>query len=117
MPLSFTNPGVLWLLVPFLVHLGLPLVGRVKATPGATGRRRVDELRRAASGRQWAGIGLRLAIGLGLILALSGARWVQPVEDLAVVFVLDLSDSVPSAEKERAEDFIREAVAGLQSHG
>ncbi|MGC9320560.1 MAG: VWA domain-containing protein, partial [Armatimonadota bacterium] len=37
----------------------------------------------------------------------------QPVDDMTVVFVLDLSDSVPASEQERAETFIRQAVAGM----
>jgi Mg-chelatase subunit ChlD len=40
---------------------------------------------------------------------------VRPVEDLTVVFALDLSDSVPTEERARAEAFIREAVAEMPS--
>ena len=98
MSISFANPACLWLLVPFLPLLALPLAGRNA---------------RQALRRKWPSILLRLVIGLGLILGLAGARWVQPVDDVSVVFVIDLSDSVPAAEQERAETFIRQAIAAM----
>lgn len=97
-PLSFANPVCLWLLVPFLPLLALPLAGRDA---------------RQALRRKWPSLLLRLIIGLGLILGLAGARWVQPVDDVSVVFVIDLSDSVPAAEQARAEAFIRQAIATM----
>ncbi len=63
------------------------------------------------------GLTLRLLIALGVILSLADIRLVQPVRELTVVFVLDLSDSVPAAERERAEAFIRQAVAGMPPGG
>ncbi len=95
MPLSFSKPVVLWTLLILPPLLLLPFLGR----------------RARATLRRWLGVALRLLIGLGLILGLSGAQWVQRVDDLTVVFVLDLSDSVPVAEQERAEAFIRQAIA------
>ncbi|MDY7077641.1 MAG: VWA domain-containing protein [Chloroflexota bacterium] len=102
MQISFSSPIVLWALLIFLPLLALPLLGR--------------DLRSALRRSRFV-ILLRLLIGLGLILSLSGARLVRPVDDLAVVFVLDLSDSVPAAEQERARLFIREAVAGMPAGG
>ncbi len=100
MQISFSNPNVLWTLLFFPPLLLLPFLGRAGAT-SSFGLRR------------WLGLGLRALIGLGLVLSLAGAQWVQPVDDLTVVFVLDLSDSVPAAEQERAEEFVRQAVGAM----
>ncbi|MDQ7848712.1 MAG: VWA domain-containing protein [Armatimonadota bacterium] len=51
-----------------------------------------------------------LALGL-LLLALAGLEIARGGADLAVVFALDLSDSVPVAERQRALDLARTAVA------
>jgi uncharacterized membrane protein len=104
MAISFSNPTALWALLIFLPLLALPFVGRL-----SSGSWRSSRLLLSA--------GLRLLIGLGVILSLAGVRWMQPVDDLTVVFVLDLSDSVPVAEQERAETFIREAVASMPDGG
>ena len=95
--ISFSNPSALWALLIFLPLLALPFVGR--------------SLRPTL--RRCLGVALRLLIGMGLILGLAGAQWVRPVDDLTVVFLLDLSDSVPAVEQERAKAFIRQAVAGM----
>ncbi|NLF02205.1 MAG: VWA domain-containing protein, partial [Anaerolineales bacterium] len=113
MPISFTNPSVLWLLLPLLGLLSLPSIERAGRASATAARGGLQTLRRAATTRHWLGTALRGLIGLGLILALSGARWVQSVADLTTVFVLDLSDSVPAEEQERAETFIRQAVAAM----
>lgn len=97
MYISFTNPAVLWILALFPPLLALPFIGRSgSATP-----------------RRWLGIGLRSVIGLGLVLSLAGAQLLRPVDDIAAVFVLDLSDSVPPLEQERAKTFIRQAIAAM----
>ncbi|MGD9494910.1 MAG: VWA domain-containing protein [Armatimonadota bacterium] len=54
---------------------------------------------------------LRIAIVLALVAALAGAQVVRPAEELTVVFVLDGSYSVPGAERERALEFLRQALA------
>ncbi|NLE77404.1 MAG: VWA domain-containing protein, partial [Chloroflexi bacterium] len=94
--LSFTHPTALWALLLFLPLLALPFWGGF----GAPWRRAL-------------GVAARLLVGLGLILGLAGARWVQPVTDIAAVFMLDLSESVPPAEVARAEAFVRAAMAEM----
>lgn len=99
MPISFANPDALWAMAVFLPLLVLPFLGS-------------GDVRRP-SRRRYLAAGLRLIVGLTIILSLAGMRWMQPVDALTVVFVLDLSDSVPAAEQARAEDFIRRAVATM----
>ena len=53
------------------------------------------------------------AIALALILSLAGAQIVRAVDGLTVVYLLDLSDSVPAAERERAEAFVREGIGQM----
>jgi Mg-chelatase subunit ChlD len=100
MTISFTHPAALWALLAFLPLLALPFLGR----PFPRGRQRR---------RLLLATGLRLAIGASVILGLADMRWMQPVESMTVVFVLDLSDSVPAAEQARAEALIRRAVATM----
>lgn len=99
-PISFSNPAGLWALLPFLPLLALPFLGH---------RSRSMQPPR----RLLLVTALRLLIGLGIILSLAGLQWLRPVDNLTVVFVLDLSDSVPTAEKARAEAFIRQAISGI----
>ena len=48
---------------------------------------------------------------LGLIVfALAGLQWVWPVDRLTTVFVVDLSDSVGTAGRAAALEFVREAI-------
>jgi Mg-chelatase subunit ChlD len=60
---------------------------------------------------------LRLAVLALLISALAGLEIARGGADLAVVFAIDLSDSVPVGERQRALDLARAAVAeGGQGH-
>ncbi len=60
--------------------------------------------------RQWLAWGARIVLMLALVMALAGAQLVQPARELAVIFALDASQSVPVAERERAMEFVREAL-------
>jgi Ca-activated chloride channel family protein len=97
MRLSFANPLSLLLFVPFVPLLALPLA-----------RRKTQRTLRHVTGAI-----LRLLIGAFLILGLSGAQLARQVDDLTVVFALDLSDSVPASEQEKARAFIRQAIAEM----
>lgn len=57
---------------------------------------------------------LRVVIMAALVLALAGAQLVRPAEELTVVLALDASYSVPPAERERALEFVRSALAARQ---
>ncbi len=107
--ITFIYPALLWLLPLFLLVAAMALVG-----PGLfRAQGSWNQRWRALPASRWIGAALRLLIGWALILALAGMQWQRPVHDLALVFVLDLSDSVPAAEKARAEAFIRQAVTNL----
>jgi len=98
--ISFSNPIALLtlLLLPFLI--ALPFGGR-----GVRGR----------GAQFWFGLGLRAFILLAVILGLAGAQFVQPVNNTTVVFVVDHSDSVPASERERAEEFMRDALTTMRA--
>src|SRR5262249_22122164 len=66
--------------------------------------------RRLARARFWLSLALRTFALLGLILALSGAQFVQPVGAVTTVFLLDGSDSVSLSQRARAETFIQQAL-------
>jgi uncharacterized membrane protein len=54
-------------------------------------------------------------IVLLVVLSLSGVQGVSGSDKLAVVFLVDLSDSVPQAEQERALAFVEDALAAMPS--
>jgi uncharacterized membrane protein len=52
--------------------------------------------------RRWIALVLRTIIVAAIVLALAGLQWKQPLEGVNVIFALDRSDSVPSAQQEAA---------------
>ncbi len=59
-------------------------------------------------------LGLRLAIVVMLVLALAGARMVKSVTQQCVVFVMDVSDSIPKDRQEYARSYVNQALKGLR---
>lgn len=94
--MSFTTPLSLLLLltIPYFIWLGCP---RAKIRPF----------------RLWASLGLRLLLLLLLTLSLAGAQIVRAADELAVVFLLDASDSMRADQTTPAETFIRDALTTL----
>ncbi len=94
--MAFTQPILLLFLIalPYFVYLGW--------SAGRYGR-----------GRVWAALVLRCLIVLLVILSLAGAQSVHGGDELAVVFLVDVSDSVPEAERGRALVFVEEALAAM----
>src|SRR5690554_6475080 len=94
MNIAFIYPQFLWLLllIPLTVVLGL--VGRRGQTPR----------------RLWFGLALRSLLLLFIVLALAGIQIRLPTDLLTTVFLLDVSDSIPPAEQDAGESFIRRAV-------
>jgi Mg-chelatase subunit ChlD len=60
--------------------------------------------------RRWSVV-LRAVVLVALALGLARPRIVRPVDALGVAFLLDVSDSVPAAERARGEVFASEAIA------
>ncbi|HMJ90204.1 MAG TPA: VWA domain-containing protein, partial [Candidatus Acidoferrum sp.] len=52
--------------------------------------------------RRWIAFSLRFVIVTLLVLALAGMQWRKAIEGMNVIFLLDRSDSVPSAQQEAA---------------
>ena len=96
-PISFTYP---WYLLCSLALVPVVWLWR-------QGRNPFRRWREAAS------LCLRLSI-LGLvILSLAGLQWVKASDELAVVFLLDASDSIDTAAREAAVTFIRDALSEM----
>ena len=96
MGISFAEPVAL-LLWPLL--FGLAVLLHLAA------RRRLGDLRTRLA------LAVRGLLLAALVLALSGVSVVLPVDRLATVFVVDLSDSVGNAGRADALAFVREALA------
>jgi len=94
---SFTTPIALLLLLslPFIVWLGWPHAGRLR-------RRRW---------RDQGSVALRILILLLLILSLAGLQIVRSADDLAVVFLVDASDSISQEQAAQAEAYVRSAMS------
>ena len=94
--MAFTQPLFLLLLIilPYFVYLGWP--------KGRYGR-----------DRAWAALVLRCLIVVLAILSLAGMQSVHGGDELAIVFLVDVSDSVSEEEQERALTFVGEALAAL----
>lgn len=60
--------------------------------------------------RQWIAIGCRSLVTLLVILALAGIQWVWVSEDVTVIYLLDQSDSIPSAKRQLMLRFALENV-------
>ncbi|HYH93514.1 MAG TPA: VWA domain-containing protein, partial [Candidatus Saccharimonadales bacterium] len=110
MGLSFDAPLALLLLIPALaITIVLYLGAR----------------RRLGAGRRRTALVVRTVLLTALVLALAGFRLILPVDRLATVFVVDLSDSVGNAGREDALAFLRETlevmpdddVAGIVAFG
>ncbi|HRO91877.1 MAG TPA: VWA domain-containing protein, partial [Promineifilum sp.] len=95
--MSFTTPAALLLLLLLPLMAGLVWPRR----PGA----------RPLSG--WAGLALRLVIVALVVLSLAGAQRVRAVDGLAVVFLVDVSDSMGPENAAAAEQFVRDAVTQM----
>lgn len=87
MPLQFTHPHWLLLLPPAVaVTVWLAWRSDASLTPW----------------RRWVSGGLRLVLIFLILGALAGTQWKRPQEGMNIFFLLDRSDSVPSAQQEAA---------------
>lgn len=93
-PLSFERPEWLWLLLLVPVAIGLPLWFRSLAA--------------LEGGRRWFALAMRTGLLIALILAIAGAERVRENRDLAVIFLLDQSRSIPESLQLKAEQFTQE---------
>ena len=110
MGVALEAPLALLLLLPaFTLTFGLHLASR----------------RRLGAGRRRLALAVRGVLLRALVLALAGFQLVLPVDRLATVFVVDLSDSVGAAGRAEALAFLRETlvekpegdVAGIVAFG
>ena len=95
MPVAFTDPVWLWLLLPAGL---LVIVGWWAAS------RTLPRARRVAS------LGIRLALVACIVASLAGARLALPSDRLSVVFLVDASASMLDATREELLTFAKGAV-------
>ncbi|MEW5986777.1 MAG: vWA domain-containing protein, partial [Chloroflexota bacterium] len=93
--MAFTAPLTLLLLSGLVYFVWL-------ARPSAGGSR-----------RSAVSLGLRLLIVTLLVLALAGAQTVHTADELAVVFLIDASDSISATQTAQAEEWVRAAIEGM----
>lgn len=96
MNFHFTNPLWLIALIPALVWvIWLALKSDVQT----------------AKWRRWVSVIIRVLVLLAVVLAVAGLQWLRPVEGMNVFFLLDRSDSIPSAQQEAAKEQINKFAA------
>ncbi|MEW5990662.1 MAG: VWA domain-containing protein [Chloroflexota bacterium] len=98
MGIRFETPSFLLLLVPVLL---------VTFVPHLAARRRIGTVRRRVA------LAVRTTLLAALVFALAGFQLVLPVDRLATVFVVDLSDSVGNEGRENALAFLRESLEAM----
>ena len=100
MGLSLDVPGALLLLPPLLlVVIALHMASR----------------RRMGKGRRRTALAVRILLLGALVGALAGLQIVLPVDRLAVVYVVDMSDSVGTAGREAALEYLRTSLAAKKA--
>ncbi len=92
--MSFTTPlaFLLLLAIPYFVWIGKPRKTAVSKK------------------RDWVSVAVRVIILLLIVFSLAGAQLVQNADELAVVFLVDASDSISAEQAEQAEQFVRAAI-------
>lgn len=95
--MTFSAPLALVLLVvlPYLIWLGRPLTQRNAV-------------------RAWASVVVRCLIVLLLVFSLAGSQVVRAADELAVVFLVDASDSIQTTTRQAALDWVQEAIQSLK---
>lgn len=68
---------------------------------------------RYGRGRAWVALVLRCLVVSLIVLSLAGLQSVRGGDELAVVFLVDVSDSVAEAEREQALAFVEETLAAM----
>ena len=94
--MSFTNPNAFWLLllIPYVVVVGWPRLGyRRQRDVGA--------------------MMIRVILVILLVLGLAGIQIERAADKLAVVFLIDVSDSVSPALQSAAVEYVRQASAAM----
>lgn len=108
---TFTQPGflILLLLIPLSIWIALPrLFVRRRTTAG--NKRPAATINR----RMLASVFVRLALIGSVVFALAGLQAVRFTDKLAVVFLIDASDSVGQNGRERAAEWVRNALAAMR---
>jgi Mg-chelatase subunit ChlD len=98
MPIAFTDPVWLWLLLP---GVALVVGGWLAAS------------RTLPRGRRMASLVIRLVLVVCLAASLAGARLAVPADRLSVVFLVDASASMVDATREDLLAFARDAVTEM----
>src|SRR6266571_6344572 len=96
--IAFTNPAALAL---------LPVALAITLLLSSGSRRRIGAARRRAA------LVVRTLLLVALVFALAGFQLVLPVDRLATVFVVDLSDSVGQPGRTAAIDYLRQSLAHM----
>ena len=117
--LSFSQPIFLVLLVllPISALIALPRLFTRRRTLGGRASPATQRLSRRLNKRALAALAVRWTLLTSIIFALAGLQAVQFTNKLAVVFLIDASDSVGPGGVEQAAQFVRDALRSMRADG
>ncbi len=95
LPLAFSDPIWLWLIVPAVLLVAVGWLGASRTLP---------------RGRRIASLVIRLTLVSALVLALAGTRLALPSDRLSVVYLLDASASMLDATSDELVEWARASV-------
>ncbi|MEY4385527.1 MAG: hypothetical protein RLY20_810 [Verrucomicrobiota bacterium] len=67
-----------------------------------------------AKWRRWTSGTIRVLVLLAIVLAIAGIQWLRPIEGMNVFFLLDRSDSIPSAQQDAAKEQVNKFAAKME---
>ncbi len=111
MRISFIYPIYLWLLLLLPLTAALAFWAQGASFKPATSFG--SAFRGLSRQRFWGSLLLRLLLLLLIIAALSGIQLRLRTAGLTTVFILDVSDSIPPAQRQSGEDFIAQAIQAM----
>ena len=117
--ISFTQPIFLALLVliPISIWIALPRLRIRKRGTGPNLRTSTSSSGYKLSSHAVAALVVRCVLLASLIFALAGMQAVRDTGKLAVVFLIDASDSVGANGRDKAEQFVRDALHAMRTDG
>jgi Ca-activated chloride channel family protein len=65
--------------------------------------------------RRWTALAIRSVVVSALVLALAGLQWMRSLDGMNAFFLLDRSDSIPSAQQDAARAYVNTSTAKKKS--
>ena len=117
--ISFTQPIflILLLLIPLSIWIALPRLRKRRQKTEDRGQKNLQSLISNLSAQAIFSLVVRCLLLASVVLALAGMQAVRVTNKLAVAFLIDASDSVGADGRDKAQQFVREALRSMRLDG